>query len=87
MTRYNLTIPVSYTQNGEETTRYQRVGTIFENTRDDGTKVLSVKLDFPVGATELVGFEPKDNGDDHPSRSDYRCVAAATLNLSRRSLK
>jgi uncharacterized protein (DUF736 family) len=68
MTRYNLTIPVTYTQNGEEKTRYQRVGTIFENTRDNGDTLLSVKLDFPVGATELVGFVPKprDEDDDHP---------------------
>ena len=68
MTRYNLTVPVTFTQNGEQKTRYQRVGTVFENTRDDGTKVLSVKLDFPVGATELVGFVPipRDAGDDHP---------------------
>jgi hypothetical protein len=59
MARYNLTAPVTYTQNGEQKTRYTRVGTIFENTREDGSKSLSVKLDFPVGATELVAFEPR----------------------------
>ncbi len=66
MTRYNLTVPVTFKSNGEEKTRYQRVGTIFENTREDGSKVLSVKLDFPVGATEMVGFipKPKDDEDD-----------------------
>ncbi|KIT14755.1 hypothetical protein [Jannaschia aquimarina] len=66
MTRYNLTVPVTFTQNGEEKTRYQRVGTIFENIRDNGDTILSVKLDFPVGATELVGFVPKPKDDDHP---------------------
>lgn len=68
MSRYNLTIPVTYTQNGEEKTRYARVGTIFENTRDNGDTLLSVKLDYPVGATEMVGFLPKarDEDDDHP---------------------
>ena len=65
MARYNLTAPVTYVQNGESKTRYTRVGTIFENTREDGSKSLSVKLDFPVGATELVAFEPRarDTGD------------------------
>ncbi|KIT16586.1 hypothetical protein [Jannaschia aquimarina] len=67
MARYNLTIPVTYTQNGQEKTRYQRVGTIFENVRDNGDTLLSVKLDFPVGVTELVGFLPKPKDeDDHP---------------------
>ena len=65
MARYNLTAPVTYVQNGEQKTRYTRVGTIFENTREDGSTCLSVKLDFPVGATEMVAFEPraKDAGD------------------------
>ncbi|MGR3433263.1 MAG: hypothetical protein ACU0CO_00010 [Shimia sp.] len=65
MARYNLTAPVTYVQNGSSTTRYTRVGTIFENTREDGSKCLSVKLDFPMGATELVAFEPRarDTGD------------------------
>ena len=65
MARYNLTAPVTYVQNGEQKTRYTRVGTIFENTREDGSTCLSVKLDFPVGATEMVAFEPraKDAGE------------------------
>ncbi|UWQ19697.1 hypothetical protein [Jannaschia sp. M317] len=59
MARYNLTTPVTYTQNGTTKTRYTRVGTVFENTREDGSKCLSIKLDFPIGATELVAFEPR----------------------------
>lgn len=64
MARYNLTAPVTFTQNGTTKTRYTRVGTVFENTREDGSKCLSVKLDFPVGATELVAFEPRARDGD-----------------------
>lgn len=64
MNRFNLTVPVTYKSNGEEKTRYQRVGTIFKNVREDGSEVLSIKLDFPVGATELVAFEPKAREDE-----------------------
>jgi uncharacterized protein (DUF736 family) len=67
MARYNLTAPVTYTQNGTTKTRYTRVGTVFENTREDGSKCLSIKLDFPVGATELVAFEPRaKDGEGEP---------------------
>ena len=66
MARYNLTAPVTYVQNGEQKTRYTRVGTIFENLREDGSKCLRVKLDFPVGAPELVGFEPRARDGDGP---------------------
>ena len=60
MTHYVLTVPVSYTKGDEERTRYSRVGAVFENVRrDTGEIVLTVKLDFPVGATELVAFPPK----------------------------
>jgi hypothetical protein len=40
------------------------VGTVFENTREDGSKCLSIKLDFPIGATELVAFEPRAREDE-----------------------
>jgi hypothetical protein len=40
------------------------VGTVFENTREDGSKCLSIKLDFPVGATEFVAFEPRAKEDE-----------------------
>ena len=59
MARYNLTAPVTYTRNGTTKTRYAQVGTVFENTREDGSKCLSIKLDFPIGAAELVAFEPR----------------------------
>ena len=67
MVHYNLTVPVQYDDNGITKTRYQRVGVVFENTRQ-GTdeRFLSIKLDFPVGATEMVAFIPKakDNSED-----------------------
>lgn len=62
MAHFTLTVPVTYDDNGTTKTRYQRVGVLFENTRQ-GTveKLFSIKLDFPVGATELVAFTPKSN--------------------------
>ena len=65
MAHYNLTVPVKFDDNGAEKTRYQRVGVLFENTRQgSGEKVFSIKLDFPVGVTELVAFTPRANGND-----------------------
>lgn len=64
--RYILTAPVTFTQNGQERTKYTTVGSVFENTRENGEKVLSIKLDFPVGATELVAFEPKSKDEKDP---------------------
>lgn len=62
---YILTVPVKYTVNGEEKTKYTRVGTPFENTKKDtGETFLSLKLDFPVAVTELVAFQPKPKGDE-----------------------
>ena len=57
MTHYVLTVPV---KGSDGTTRYPRVGVVFENTkRETGEKFLSLKLNYPVGATELVAFLPK----------------------------
>ena len=65
MTHYTLTVPTSYQDNGSEKRRYTRVGVMFENTRrETGEVVYSIKLDFPVGATELVAFVPKAKTDD-----------------------
>ena len=71
MTRYILTVPVTYTDGGSEKTSFRRVGAVFENTRKEtGETFLSIKLDFPVAVTELVAFQPKaadeegvENGD------------------------
>lgn len=67
MTNYILTVPVTYkTSDGTEKTSYRRVGAVFENTRQDGSgdKILSIKLDFGVTATELVAFPPKPKDEN-----------------------
>jgi len=56
-----VTVPVKFKDNdGQDKNRFQRVGVMFHNRRDDGTDMFNLKLDFPVGATELVIFQPRD---------------------------
>lgn len=59
-----VTVPVIGKDNK---TRYRRVGVAFYN-RQGAKAEMSLKLDFPVGATEFVLFAPRDNegDDDHP---------------------
>lgn len=67
-TRFNVTVATKFTNNeGNEKTRFIRVGVAFENTSQDGSKTLNVKLDFPVAVTEFVLFEhkTKDSDDDN----------------------
>ncbi|MFG6527966.1 hypothetical protein [Sulfitobacter sp. M23508] len=65
MTNYILTVPVTYKKDGQEKTSYRRVGAVFENRKtDNGEVFLSIKLDFPVGVTELVAFQPKPKGTE-----------------------
>ena len=61
MTRFILNVATEYeAENGSTKTKYTRGGAIFENTKKGSNeKVLIIKLDFPVGVTELVAFEPK----------------------------
>ena len=67
MTSYTLTVPVKFTKDGKEQTTFRRVGAVFENTKTDtGEIFLTIKLDFPVGVTELVAFQPKAQGVDSP---------------------
>ena len=61
---FTLTVPVAFKKDGKDQTSFRRVGAVFENTRDNGDVVLSIKLDFPAGVTELVAFPPKADGDD-----------------------
>lgn len=58
---YIATAPVTYTdERGTEKTSFRRVGVMFENARrDTGEVFYSLKLDFPVGVTEIVLFPPK----------------------------
>ena len=69
MTRYTLNIPVEYTtRDGGKKTSYRRVGAVFENARKGAPSAretfLSIKLDFPVGATELVAFPPRSRDEE-----------------------
>lgn len=66
MTHYIVNVPVAYEDNGTKKTTFRRVGVAFENKNREGETFLTVKLDFPVGATELVCFLPKakENGTD-----------------------
>ena len=54
---YTLHVPL----NGkDDVKRYPRVGVMFRNhNRETGEEYFTVKLDFPVGATELLAFPPK----------------------------
>ena len=45
------------------TARFRRVGAAFVN-RDGAKAAMSIKLDFPVGATEFALFEPRSNDVD-----------------------
>ena len=55
---FTLTVPVTFKKDGKDQTSFRRVGAVFENTRENGETVLSIKLDFPVAVTELVAFPP-----------------------------
>ena len=61
---FTLTVPVTFKKDGKDQTSFRRVGAVFENTRENGETVLSIKLDFPVAVTELVAFPPKADGND-----------------------
>ncbi|MEO1607534.1 MAG: hypothetical protein AAFU34_19680 [Pseudomonadota bacterium] len=57
-TRYIATVPV---QGKDDKTRFTRIGVMWENTRNDtGEVFFKLELDFPVGATEIVLFPPKE---------------------------
>ncbi len=66
--RFNLTVPTKYTHNGTEKTKYTDVGTAFINDGPNGQSI-SIKLDFPVGATDLAAFEVKPKGDKNSDNS------------------
>lgn len=67
MTNYTLTVPVKFTKDEKEQTAFRRVGAVFENTKNDtGETFLTIKLDFPVGVTELVAFQGKAQDEGNP---------------------
>jgi len=58
---YTVCVPVL---GKDEVTRYTRVGVMFENaTRENGEVYYALKLDFPVGAQELLCFQAKPRED------------------------
>ncbi len=64
MAHFNIVVPV---QVGEQT-RYRRVGALFENrAKDSGEVYYKIVLDFPVGATEMLAFEPRSHEDETAS--------------------
>ena len=63
-THYTITAPVT---SKDGTTRYPRVGALFQNHhRETGEVFYTIKLDFPVGLTELVAFPPRARDADDP---------------------
>ena len=71
MTHFALYVPVEYTtRDGAAKTTYRRVGAVFQNAKSDtGETYLSVQLDFPVGATKLVAFQPRPRDEEPDGES------------------
>ncbi|WP_419739488.1 hypothetical protein [Ruegeria sp.] len=68
MSHFTVHVPVA---GKDGKTRYPRVGVLFENTnRNTGEIYHTIRLDFPVGATELRAFVPRERdgqaGDMRP---------------------
>lgn len=64
---YIATVPVTYKdEQGQDRTRFQRVGAMFRNTRNgSGEEFFSLKLDFAVAVNELVMFPPSSKTPQH----------------------
>ena len=54
---YNATVAH---EGADGKTRFTKVGVLFENRKENGEVIYNLKLDFPVGVTELVMFAPKE---------------------------
>ena len=59
-TYYSVNVPV---EGKDGKTRFRRVGAAFPQ-KESAKSHMTIKLDFPVGATELVLFEPKERDDN-----------------------
>ena len=67
MAHYNVVVAV---KRGDRTF-YNRVGALFENhSNETGERYYKVVLDYPVGATELLAFPPRDREDGAASGED-----------------
>ena len=61
MAHYTIVVPVDV----GDRTHYRRVGALFENAnRETGEIYYRIKLDFPVGTTEMLAFPPRPREDD-----------------------
>ena len=79
MKRFVLTVPVDV---GGDRTIYRRVDAMFENQgRDTGEIHYTIVLDFPVGATRLLAFPPREGeaapGDGVDAQADASGSEAA----------
>ena len=70
MAHYTITAPVTGT---DDKTRYPRVGVLFENhNRETGEVYFTIKLDFPIGVTELIAFPPRPRDEnDEPGAASH----------------
>ncbi len=61
MAHFNIVVPVKV----GERTHYRRVGALFENvSRETGEVFYRMRMDFPVGATEMLAFPPRAGEDE-----------------------
>jgi len=58
--------PINVVRENNGTKYYTRVGVLFQNETKDGKTVFNIQLDFPVGVTEMVAFEPKPKQEEPP---------------------
>ena len=73
MPHFSLHVPI---EGSDSVKRYPRVGVMFENqNQDTGEVYYNLKLDFPVGATELLAFKPKPRDPDGDRQSGYERTA------------
>ena len=70
MAHYTITAPVT---GKDDKTRYPRVGVLFENhNRETGEVYYTIKLDFPIGVTEMVAFPPRPRDEnDEPGAASH----------------
>lgn len=59
-TYYRITVPV---EGRDGKTRFRPVGAMFPQ-KEGSKSAFKVQLEFPVGATEFVIFEPNNDPDD-----------------------
>ncbi len=64
-------IPLGGITGTDDKTRYPRVGVLFENhNRETGEVYYTIKLDFPVGVTEMIAFPPRPRDESDASGAE-----------------